>query len=498
MTDTKNTAPAGIDLDKIQRYSVGVERCTMDPDNYEGEWVKLEDVRALARRAAADAPAADEHEAEISRELLEVARGTDDEYLRGLLERAASEATRFYGGMMAWKKTAQKKDADWNAERMGRIDDRCAARAAHPIGQVSPAIDQGAATDAQQLAELILADPDGGYMRISSALEYCDDGAMRFTVTNPETGRRFGVHLGLAELRDDEPSATPPAPVCHAPAVDLQRIRNKVDWENGLTQLLEDYKHATDYGINSREAVQKNIIAYVLDGRAAVSPVDEKQAEAFRLKMVATEAETLGMTPIQAAQHFAAKGAAVSPSDATGKAVTLPLELAQRCLSSMKQAVTFGETGKGRPPSQTCLFEIEELEAILKDQTNIDATGKADDASAGELKDHEIRETVNKLRDIALKYHAAGQLRAQIADVIVPILKRATSAADAMDAGEVPEYTMAIGIAGDRYYYGFENAHPLPAEWSWNALWDVMRAAAMGAGDQGRAAMAASRNGGAS
>lgn len=34
------------------------------------------------------------------------------------------------------------------------------------------------------------------------------------------------------------------------------------------------------------------------------------------------------------------------------------------------------------------------------------------------LEDHQIRELVNKLRDIAIKYHAAGQLREQIASVV--------------------------------------------------------------------------------
>jgi hypothetical protein len=49
-----------------------------------------------------------------------------------LLTAAAEEIERYYGGMMAWKKTAQKKDADWNAERMARIDERCTARAMAP------------------------------------------------------------------------------------------------------------------------------------------------------------------------------------------------------------------------------------------------------------------------------------------------------------------------------------------------------------------------------
>jgi hypothetical protein len=81
--------------------------------------------------AQAEQPTVDaRNEAEISRELMEVARGTSDDYLRGLLERAANEANRFYGGMMAWKQTAQKKDRDWNEERMARENERCAQRAA--------------------------------------------------------------------------------------------------------------------------------------------------------------------------------------------------------------------------------------------------------------------------------------------------------------------------------------------------------------------------------
>jgi hypothetical protein len=42
---------------------------------------------------------------------------------------AADEIDRYYTGMVAWKQTAEKKDADWQAERMGRVDDRIANRA---------------------------------------------------------------------------------------------------------------------------------------------------------------------------------------------------------------------------------------------------------------------------------------------------------------------------------------------------------------------------------
>jgi hypothetical protein len=46
---------------------------------------------------------------------------------------AADEIDRYYNGMRAWKQTAEKKDRDWNAERMGRIDDRIAAKSAAPV-----------------------------------------------------------------------------------------------------------------------------------------------------------------------------------------------------------------------------------------------------------------------------------------------------------------------------------------------------------------------------
>lgn len=57
--------------------------------------------------------------------------------------------------------------------------------------------------DEKQLASLILKDSDGGTMNISSCLTHDLDGTMRFTVTNPKTARRFGVYLGLAELKPD-------------------------------------------------------------------------------------------------------------------------------------------------------------------------------------------------------------------------------------------------------------------------------------------------------
>jgi hypothetical protein len=47
-----------------------------------------------------------------------------------VMRRAADECDRFYNGMLAWKKTAHKKDADAQSERMGRVNDRIKSRAA--------------------------------------------------------------------------------------------------------------------------------------------------------------------------------------------------------------------------------------------------------------------------------------------------------------------------------------------------------------------------------
>lgn len=40
------------------------------------------------------------------------------------------------------------------------------------------------------------------------------------------------------------------------------------------------------------------------------------------------------------------------------------------------------------------------------------------------MKDHEIRELVNELRDTAVQFHATQQLRERIAYIVVPHLKR--------------------------------------------------------------------------
>jgi hypothetical protein len=47
------------------------------------------------------------------------------------------------------------------------------------------------------------------------------------------------------------------------------------------------------------------------------------------------------------------------------------------------------------------------------------------DATGGPVRDHEIRELVNQLRDVAIKFHHTGQLRSRIQDIVLPMMVRA-------------------------------------------------------------------------
>lgn len=69
-----------------------------------------------------------------------------------------------------------------------------------------------------------------------------------------------------------------------------------------------------------------------------------------------------------------------------------------------------------------------EVAARKKEVPKIGCVGHDCDVCQGKsrIKDHEIAETVNTLRDIALEFRDAQQLRARIADVLVPLLKKGT------------------------------------------------------------------------
>lgn len=60
------------------------------------------------------------------------------------------------------------------------------------------------------------------------------------------------------------------------------------------------------------------------------------------------------------------------------------------------------------------------------------------------MKDHEIRELVNQLRDVAIKYHGAGQLREQIASTVRAAMLQAQSD----DDGEPTDDERIMAIEG--------------------------------------------------
>lgn len=49
-------------------------------------------------------------------------------------------------------------------------------------------------------------------------------------------------------------------------------------------------------------------------------------------------------------------------------------------------------------------------------------------AGAGPLKDHEIRDAVNQLREVAIQFHHTQQLRSRIQDIVLPLLTRGNPA----------------------------------------------------------------------
>ena len=60
------------------------------------------------------------------------------------------------------------------------------------------------------------------------------------------------------------------------------------------------------------------------------------------------------------------------------------------------------------------------------------------------LKDHEIAQVVNTLRDVALQFHGAQQLRERIAHIVVPLLKNAPQAAQPTPRPEPWRFTYAV------------------------------------------------------
>lgn len=87
------------------------------------------------------------------------------------------------------------------------------------------------------------------------------------------------------------------------------------------------------------------------------------------------------------------------------------------------------------------------MEAQLRIFTTFRAATKAS-APADAPKDHEIREAINQLRDVAVKFHAAQQLRERIAGIVLPLVKRAAPVPDTgiPTSGAVENWNKAIAL----------------------------------------------------
>lgn len=79
------------------------------------------------------------------------------------------------------------------------------------------------------------------------------------------------------------------------------------------------------------------------------------------------------------------------------------------------------------------------LDAFLTDLLN----EAVPEPSTAAVTDRQLADAVNELRDIAIKYHSAGQLRERIAGVVRGLV-RGESATAAVDAGALKELRVAM------------------------------------------------------
>jgi hypothetical protein len=299
MTNTTNHAPAGIDLDNLEalarnRFNGGL---SLSAD----EALAL---IALARRAAADAPAADERqmfEAWASRENAPFMVADLDRYKEGYVRVTTDMAWE------AWK-----------------------ARAAHPIGQVSPAIDQADApvVAADEETRQRMRDAVAGAL---TGLYYCGRvwsawsvGTMSEDDFSPADEDDNIIENVTAAAIDALGRATAPAPVCHAPAPTAEM------WAL-VRQISEGYLSA-DMPDRARAILAAPEAAHAQQDAAPLgylTPHALAELKAHRIGMPSNiwpnADEIAGATiPVYAAS------AAVSPSDATGaQAIKFALELAE-------------------------------------------------------------------------------------------------------------------------------------------------------------------------
>lgn len=131
------------------------------------------------------------------------------------------------------------------------------------ILSVQHATPSTASRDAHQLASLILQDPDGGRMVISSPLESGADGAMWFTATNPET--RASARITISIEHDYDPATAQHAEI-GAPAPNAERV------DAIVTGLYRRFKDWSKRGFGPDDVtwceVKADIIALIAAGAA--------------------------------------------------------------------------------------------------------------------------------------------------------------------------------------------------------------------------------------
>lgn len=99
------------------------------------------------------------------------------------------------------------------------------------------------------------------------------------------------------------------------------------------------------------------------DAAAALTVQAPAASESMVIQMLVA-AEHVTQAKVDEAIAIAVKTPGVSVQQAAQAPVGWQ-DLAARCLSAMQAVVHFRETGLGRPPEQTCSFEIQELQAML-------------------------------------------------------------------------------------------------------------------------------------
>lgn len=96
----------------------------------------------------------------------------------------------------------------------------------------------------------------------------------------------------------------------------------------------------------------------------------------------------------------------------------------QRYLDWYKNAQTSAEARNAKACIESFIKRAAQQSAPEASAT-VDAQADTTTVSASGVKDHEIRELVNELRDIALAYHDTQQLRARIHNAVLTLFCRA-------------------------------------------------------------------------